>query len=147
MKTFVTHSPAETVALGRSFAASLRPGDVVALFGNLGSGKTSFVAGVCQGLGAGGHVSSPTFTLINEYPAPFGIVAHVDLYRIHSLAELAEVGVEEYFGGTCIALIEWAESAMDLLPRAHHVVRIRYGEGEADREISIEGATDDRSGD
>lgn len=137
MTTFVTHSAAETSALGRSFAASLRPGDVVALFGNLGSGKTGFVAGVCQGLGARGHVSSPTFTLINEYAAPFGVVAHIDLYRIGSRAELAELGMEEYFGPGCIALIEWAEEAMDLLPRAHHVVRIRYGEGETDREISI----------
>jgi tRNA A37 threonylcarbamoyladenosine biosynthesis protein TsaE len=85
--------------------------------------------------------------LINEYPAPFGVVAHIDLYRIHSRAELAEVGVEEYFGGTCVALIEWAESAVDLLPHAHHVVRILYGEGETDREISIGWGPNDRSGD
>lgn len=137
MTTFITHSAEETAALGRSFAASLRPGDVVALHGNLGSGKTSFVAGVCQGLGVRGHVSSPTFTLINEYPAPFGLVAHIDLYRIRSRAELAELGMEEYFGEKAVALIEWAEEAMDLLPRAHHVVAIRYGVEESDREISI----------
>lgn len=137
MTTFVTHSAAETSALGRSFAASLRPGDVVALFGNLGSGKTAFVAGVCEGLGARGRVSSPTFTLINEYAAPFGLVAHIDLYRIRSRADLAELGIEEYFAPGCIALIEWAEEAMDLLPRGHQVVSIRYGEGETDREISI----------
>jgi tRNA threonylcarbamoyladenosine biosynthesis protein TsaE len=64
-------------------------------------------------------------------------VAHIDLYRIRSRADLAELGIEEYFAPGCIALIEWAEEAMDLLPREHQVVRIRYGEGETDREISI----------
>jgi tRNA threonylcarbamoyladenosine biosynthesis protein TsaE len=137
MTTFITHSAEETAALGRSFAASLRPGEVVALYGNLGSGKTIFVAGVCQGLGVRRHASSPTFTLINEYPAPFGVVAHIDLYRIRSRAELAELGMEEYFGGKTVTLIEWAEEAMDLLPRTHHVVTIRYGEEETDREILI----------
>ena len=81
-ETVTTTSPGETIDLGRSFAFRLRPGDVVALLGDLGTGKTRFVMGVCEALGARGHIASPTFTLINEYPAPFGIVAHIDLYRI-----------------------------------------------------------------
>jgi tRNA threonylcarbamoyladenosine biosynthesis protein TsaE len=137
MKSFVTHSAAETVALGASFASTLVPGDVVALYGNLGTGKTQFVLGVCQGLGAAGHVSSPTFTLINEYRAPFGTVAHIDMYRIRGRAELAELGIEEYFCPQCIALIEWAESVIDLLPSRHYVVKFAYGNGETDREITI----------
>jgi tRNA threonylcarbamoyladenosine biosynthesis protein TsaE len=143
MKTFVTHSPAETVALGASFATSLKPGDVVALYGNLGSGKTRFVTGICAGLGARGRISSPSFTLINEYAAPFGTVAHIDMYRIKSRAELAELGVEEYFNPRCVALIEWAESVIDLLPPGHRVVKIGYGPAESDREISIGQAGED----
>lgn len=137
MKTFTTHSEEETAALGEAFAASLVPGDVVALYGGLGSGKTCFVKGVCRGLKAGGHVSSPTFTLINEYPAPFGIVAHIDMYRIRSRGELSELGVEEYFTPRCIALVEWAEGIQDLLPLPHHRVKIGYGGADSEREISI----------
>jgi len=137
MKRFITHAPEETVALGKAFAASLKPGDVVALSGNLGSGKTLFVMGVCAGLGTRGHVSSPTFTLINEYPASFGAVAHIDLYRIRTRAELAELGIEEYFNDRTVALIEWAESMLDLLPPAHYRVKILAGDVERDREISI----------
>ncbi len=137
MKRFVTHAPQETVALGKSFAASLKPGDVVALSGNLGSGKTLFVKGVCEGLGAHGHVSSPTFTLINEYPAPFGLVAHVDLYRISTRAELSELGLDEHFNDRTVTLIEWAESIFDLLPAVHYRVKIEAGGVERDREISI----------
>lgn len=137
MKRFVTHAPEETVALGKFFAASLKPGDVVALSGNLGSGKTLFAMGVCEGLGTHGHVSSPTFTLINEYPAPFGVVAHVDLYRIRTRAELSELGIDEYFNDRTVALIEWGESMFDLLPPAHYRVKIEAGGAERDREIII----------
>ncbi|MCK5572059.1 MAG: tRNA (adenosine(37)-N6)-threonylcarbamoyltransferase complex ATPase subunit type 1 TsaE, partial [Bacteroidetes bacterium] len=84
MKQVVSLSPEDTLGLGRDYAARLRPGDVVALMGELGSGKTQFVAGICEGLGVRGHVASPTFTFINEYAAPFGTVAHIDLYRIDS---------------------------------------------------------------
>jgi len=138
MKLFTTHSPGETVALGRRTAAELVPGDVVALSGTLGSGKTLFVCGVCEGLGVSGRVSSPTFTLINEYPAPFGEVAHIDLYRIRSEAELAELGIEEYFNDRCIACIEWPEAMAGHLPAAAIRVSIVHGPGETERTITIE---------
>ena len=80
------------------------PGDVVGLIGELGSGKTQFVSGVCEGLGVTVRVTSPTFTLINEYPAPAGNVVHIDLYRIDTGAELAELGIEEYFNDRNICL-------------------------------------------
>jgi len=133
-----THSREETVALGRSLAASLRPGDVIALFGTLGSGKTQFVTGVCEGLGTRGHVSSPTFTIVNEYPAPFGTVVHIDLYRIRSRAEIAELALEEYFDEHCICLIEWPESIRDLLPHRHVAVTIAAGDEEQERDICIQ---------
>ncbi len=138
MKPVTTHSPDETVALGRTFAADLGPGDVVTLSGPLGSGKTQFVRGVCEGLGATGHVSSPTFTLINEYPAPFGIVAHVDLYRVRSRRELAELGVEEYFNDHCVTCIEWPEEMVGHLPPNAVRVTLEFGREDLDRVIAIE---------
>ena len=138
MRQFLTKSRQETVDLGKLFAASLKPGDVVALFGNLGSGKTQFVIGVCEGLGVRGHIGSPSFTLINEYSAALGTVVHIDLYRINSRAEIAELGIEEYFTGSCICLIEWAESVLYLLPRNYYQVKISYGAGDLDREILVQ---------
>jgi tRNA threonylcarbamoyladenosine biosynthesis protein TsaE len=138
MKRITTHSAGETAASGRAFAAELMPGDVVALSGPLGSGKTQFVRGVCEGLGASGHLSSPSFTLIHEYPAPFGMVAHIDLYRIRSRAELAELGIEEYFNDRCIACIEWPEAVMEVLPPGVVRVIIEHGGDENERIITIE---------
>ena len=138
MTTVRTHSGDETIALGRSFARSLMPGSVVGLVGNLGSGKTQLVIGVCDGLGVTAHVASPTFTLINEYGAAFGTVAHIDLYRITTRLELAELGIEEYFNDRCICLIEWAERLMDVLPDWAHLVTIAYGAGEKERVFTFE---------
>ncbi len=137
MTPIPSHSEDETAALGRTFAASLRPGDVVALFGTLGSGKTRFITGVCEALGARIHATSPTFTLINEYPAPFGSVVHIDLYRIGSRNELAELGIEEYFSDECICLIEWAELVRDILPRRHFEVQLSHGATDSERTIDI----------
>jgi tRNA threonylcarbamoyladenosine biosynthesis protein TsaE len=140
MNNYLSRSREETVGLGIAFAASLRPGDVVAIFGNLGTGKTQFVNGICQGLGVRARVTSPSFTIINEYAAPFGIVAHCDLYRVGSSDELLNIGIESYFHDTCICLIEWAEGALHLLPRLYHSVKLSYGEGENDRVIEIRNA-------
>jgi len=137
MKTFLSGSPRQTVELGKSFAVSLKPGDVLALFGNLGTGKTQFVSGVCQGLGVRVRVTSPTFTMVNEYPAPFGLVAHIDLYRIGLARDLREIGIESYFHDRCICLIEWAERALQLLPPAYHSVKFSYGKTEEGRIIEI----------
>lgn len=137
MTSFVTRSPAETFALGQSFATSLVPGDVVALVGNLGSGKTQFASGVCSGLGVRAGASSPTFTLINEYEANGGRVVHADLYRIVAKSELAELGLEEYFTSRYVCLIEWAERALELLPERYQLVKIEFGENEKDRHLTI----------
>jgi tRNA threonylcarbamoyladenosine biosynthesis protein TsaE len=139
MTRLFSRSSEETEAAGRAFASRLRPGDVVALTGTLGSGKTRFAAGVCSALGVAAHVTSPTFTLINEYPAPFGIVAHIDMYRISGMKEAAELGLEEYFNDRCICLIEWAEMIRQVLPPVHFVVSFAHGDGESERAIQIEG--------
>jgi len=138
MTRLVSHSADDTTAAGRSFARSLKPGDVVALVGTLGSGKTRFVAGVCEGLGVHMLVTSPTFTLINEYAAPFGSVAHADLYRCTSRREVVDLGLEEYFNDRCICLIEWADAILDLLPPGHYLVSLTHGANDDEREIAID---------
>ncbi|HMK37973.1 MAG TPA: tRNA (adenosine(37)-N6)-threonylcarbamoyltransferase complex ATPase subunit type 1 TsaE [Bacteroidota bacterium] len=139
MTRILSRSAEETEAAGRAFAGRLHPGDVVALTGTLGSGKTRFVAGVCDGLGVRARVTSPTFTLINEYPAVFGLVAHIDMYRVNGMKEVAELGIEEYFNSRCVCLIEWAETVRSLLPAGHFRVSFAHGASDAERTIQIEG--------
>jgi len=130
-------SPEATAELGRAYASSLRPGIVVGLIGDLGTGKTQFIGGVCTGLGARLPATSPTFTIINEYPAPFGSVIHVDLYRITSPREIAELGLEEYFSDRTVCLIEWAEKLEGLLPPGARLLHFYHGSTERERVIEI----------
>ena len=131
-----THSPEETEALGAAYAKTLLLGDVVAFSGDLGAGKTAFTRGVLRGLGYEGRVTSPTFAIANEYRTPSGRAAHFDLYRILDSEALFEIGFEEYLDGQTIVLIEWSENAADALPARYKTVRIAYGAGETDREIT-----------
>ena len=110
-----TSSAGETRALGRDLASRLRPGDVVFLKGDLGSGKTTFVQGVASGMGVRGFVRSSSFIIANEYPCGRGTLYHLDLYRL-SAAEAADVGLEEYCGPGSICLVEWAERAAGFSP-------------------------------
>lgn len=103
----VTRSAAETEALGEELAASLAPGDLLLLAGELGAGKTTFVRGLARGLGATATVQSPTFTLVRVYPGRVQL-AHVDLYRLESTAELAELGLEELLEEGVVA-VEWGD--------------------------------------
>src|SRR5437867_11545985 len=135
MTSLHSHSCEETVQLGKALAATLKGGDVVALSGDLGTGKTHFIAGVCDGLHVRAHVASPTFTFINEYPADGRTVVHVDLYRISSDRELFDLGIEEYFSEQYVCLIEWAERMAEFLPHSSIQVRLAYGEGDNDRLI------------
>lgn len=121
MKEIVTRSPEETQAYGRRLAASLGPGDCVGFDGELGSGKTCLIQGVCSGLRVEDVVTSPTFILINEYEgrtAEGGAlpVFHFDLYRLGGEDELIDLGCDDYFYGTGLCLVEWASYAGDLLP-------------------------------
>jgi tRNA threonylcarbamoyladenosine biosynthesis protein TsaE len=118
-----TASPAETMALGRKLAEGLRPGDVLALYGDLGAGKTHLAKGVCAGLGiAPEAVTSPTFTIAQEYEGRLPVY-HLDAYRIERLAEMAELGYETYFFGDGVALVEWPERIEPLLP--DYTIRLR----------------------
>ncbi len=110
-------SPEATRALGRALAAHLAPGDVVALHGGLGAGKTHLAKGVAEGLGLDpDDVTSPTFTLVHEHDAGDVLLLHLDLYRIETAGDAARLGLGELLSGDAIALVEWPEHAFGLLP-------------------------------
>ncbi len=124
----ISHSPAETIALARTFAATLRRGDVLALCGDLGAGKTHFVKGLAAGLGATASVTSPTFTLIREYPDGRLSLFHFDFYRLDDEDEALKIGLDEYLDGDGACVIEWAEKFPALLPPHTHWLRFTHRE-------------------
>jgi tRNA threonylcarbamoyladenosine biosynthesis protein TsaE len=131
-------TPEATQAAGEALGRRLGPGDVVALYGELGAGKTCFVQGLARGLGVTGHATSPTFVLVNEYRGRLP-VHHVDAYRTTSLAELIDLGLLDLVGGDGVTVIEWADKAEPLLPARAVRVRIE-GVGDEPRVITIEEA-------
>ncbi len=139
MEVHLSKSPDETMDIAARFASSLNRNDVVALVGELGSGKTQFVKGVCAGLGVMEHVTSPTFTLINEYRRHPGLpVFHLDLYRMKSVDEVAALGIDEYMDDGGVTLIEWAEKAAAFLPKERIEVHFTTLDGKDRREIVID---------
>ena len=130
-----TTSAEETEAAGARLAAGLRPGDVVALVGELGAGKTCFIQGLVRGLGATTRATSPTFVLINQYRGRLPIY-HVDAYRTESLVELVDLGVSELLDGEGVTVVEWADKLLPLLPPRTIEVRIA-GVGDEPRTITI----------
>lgn len=136
MDRYLSRSEAETLAIAKEFAATLRPGDVVALIGDLGAGKTVFTRGVAAALGITGEVTSPTFTLIQEYRGQIPLY-HMDLYRLNSEREILDIGVEDYFYGDGICLVEWAEKLGEMFPADAIRVVIRHVDNRS-REITIE---------
>jgi tRNA threonylcarbamoyladenosine biosynthesis protein TsaE len=138
MNRYETSTEAETVRAGEEFAQRLGAGDVVACYGDLGAGKTRFIQGVCRGLGVTDHVTSPTFTILNEYVSGSLPVYHFDFYRITSPAELRDIGAREYFErGEGVCLVEWAEKVADILPPARYDVTLTPGRSAAERMIDI----------
>jgi tRNA threonylcarbamoyladenosine biosynthesis protein TsaE len=130
--TFITQSEADTARSARELAASLQTGDVVLLFGDLGAGKTAFVKGLAAGLGvAPQDVSSPTFTIVQEYRGGRLTLFHVDLYRLSDPREIDDLGLDEIAADGILA-IEWAEKLPREVPGAV-VVRIEHGDGDTRR--------------
>jgi tRNA threonylcarbamoyladenosine biosynthesis protein TsaE len=129
-------TPEATAAAGEALGRTLGAGDVVALYGELGAGKTCFVQGVARGLDVAGHATSPTFVLVNEYRGRLP-VHHVDAYRTASLDELLDLGLLDLMGGDGVTLLEWADKAEPLLPARTVRVRIE-GVGDEPRAITIE---------
>jgi tRNA threonylcarbamoyladenosine biosynthesis protein TsaE len=146
----LTSSEQETRDLARAFARTLHRGDVVALVGDLGTGKTRFVKGVAEAFGARTSVSSPSFVILNRYEGADAdgkelLLHHLDLYRIRTVEEIYDIGYEEFVFGDGITLIEWAEQLGDLLPKQRYTIRFVYGRGESDRIIVIESPDTARS--
>jgi tRNA threonylcarbamoyladenosine biosynthesis protein TsaE len=127
-----THSPEETEDLGRRLGARLRAGDVVALVGPLGSGKTVLARGIARGAGATGYVASPSFVVIREYAGPLRVY-HADLYRVDRIEDIAYLGLDELSEAGGVLVVEWADRANGVLPEQHVRVDLAFGAGDADR--------------
>ncbi len=136
----VTHSPAETRALGARLARRLWPGTVVAFTGGLGAGKTAFISGMAEGLGVTDRVTSPTFTIVNEYEGGRLPLFHFDMYRLGGADELFDIGWEDYLGRGGICAVEWSENVAGAIEPDAVRVSIAPGEAENERIITIEGA-------
>lgn len=139
MTIFYSQSASKTIRIGKKIGSFLHPGDVIALVGELGAGKTQLVKGLAAGMGIKKprYVSSPSFTLINEYEGriPF---YHIDLYRLETEKEAEALGLEEYFKGRGITAIEWADKIPSLLPKEILRITIRYT-GKNTRSIEMTG--------
>jgi tRNA threonylcarbamoyladenosine biosynthesis protein TsaE len=138
-----TTSEIETARMAGLFAKTLGRGEVVALYGDLGSGKTQFVKGVCKYFNVAQQVTSPTFVLMNRYRGSESggrelMIFHFDLYRIKNLSEVYDMGYQEFFHGDGICLVEWAEQLESLLPRRRYDVKMSFGKKENERMIAIE---------
>lgn len=134
---YITNSPAETEAVGQALAKVLRPGAVVAYRGGLGAGKTAFTRGLAKGLGVTDSVTSPTYTIVNEYLGGTMPLFHFDMYRLGSADDLFDIGWEDYLerGGVCA--VEWSENVDEAMENAVYVTIERLGED--CRCITIEG--------
>ncbi len=134
----VTDNEDETTRMGVKFSKTyLKTGDVVALYGELGSGKTRFVKGICKGLGYLENVSSPSFTIVNEYLTKSVKIFHFDFYRVSSVSEIIDIGFDDYILDDGICVIEWADRAIELLPPNRYDVYLRLGNSYTLREIEI----------
>lgn len=137
--TYVTNSPAETEALGQRLAETLQPGDVIAYTGDLGAGKTAFTRGLARGLGITERITSPTFTIVNEYLGGRLPLFHFDMYRLSSEEDLFDIGWEDYLdrGGLCV--VEWSERVFGALGSPVTVTIEKIPGSDQQRKITIEG--------
>ena len=137
---YITHSPAETEAIGAALGAKLKPGAVIAYQGDLGAGKTAFTRGLARGLGYREPVTSPTYTIVNEYLGGRLPLFHFDMYRLGSSDDLWDIGWEDYLdrGGVCA--VEWSENVADALEDAIFITI--HKTGEESRRIEIKGGAE-----
>ena len=134
---FITNSPEETEALGAALGRALQPGTVIAFTGDLGAGKTAFTRGIARGLGIRDIVTSPTYTIVNEYLSGRLPLFHFDMYRLRSAEDLWDIGWDDYLERSGICAVEWSENVRDAL---ENPVTVRIEKlGEDSRRITIEG--------
>ena len=139
MMQITTHSADETQALGQKLASRLAPGDVIAYFGDLGAGKTAFTRGLAQGLGITDPVTSPTYTIANEYLSGRIPLFHFDMYRLSSSDELFDIGWEDYLSRGGVCAVEWSENVEDALQDAIRVTIEKDADEPDTRHITITG--------
>ncbi len=130
-----TTSPQETQALGEALGQAVQPGDLILLWGDLGTGKTCLVQGIARGLGVQESVRSPTFVLVTQYPGRL-MLYHIDLYRLDNPLEVEDLGLDEYVESDGVCVVEWADKAMPLFPQEHLLVELRH-RGEQERQIQL----------
>ncbi len=123
MEIFISKSEGETVKRGKEFAQQLHAGSLVALYGDLGAGKTQFVKGICEAFEVKEVVNSPTFTIVNEYHGTLPVF-HIDLYRMKNVDEILNIGFDEYLESGGVCLVEWAEKLDGILPEKRFDVRM-----------------------
>ena len=134
---FITHSPEETEKIGEALAKSLQPGTILAYRGDLGAGKTAFTRGLARGLGCKETVTSPTYTIVNEYLGGRLPLFHFDMYRLASSDDLWDIGWEDYLEREGVCAVEWSENVQDAMEDAITVTIEKLGE--TTRRITIEG--------
>ena len=138
MQTYISHSEAETESIGEKFAKDLPDGTVIAMYGDLGAGKTAFVRGMAKGMGLTCRVSSPTFTIVNEYIGERELI-HFDMYRLESADELFDIGWEDYLRRGAVCAVEWSENVEDALQDAIRVTIEKDADEPDTRHITITG--------
>lgn len=123
----------ETESFGRALAEELKAGDVLALIGDLGTGKTALTRYIAKGFGIDERITSPTFTIVKEYTDGRLPLYHFDVYRVSEADELFNIGIEEYFFGSGVCIVEWADMILDILPENAKFIYLEYGKNEGER--------------
>lgn len=136
-KKIISKSEKQTEELGLKLAKELKPGTVIALIGDLGSGKTALTKALAKGLGIEEQVTSPTFTIIQEYSGGRLPLYHFDVYRLEGEEDMYELGYEDYFYGDGVCVVEWADRIKELLPKNTIYINIDYGSQENERIYNI----------
>lgn len=137
MLKLITESAEETSKIGEQLGRLLGKGNIVCLSGDLGAGKTAFTQGIAKGMGVKDYVTSPTYTIINEYEGGLPLY-HFDVYRLNDVEEMYELGYEEYFFGDGVVVLEWADIVRDIIPVERLWITILNTKGDNSREIIIE---------
>ena len=132
-ETIILHSEQETIEYGKRLGQQAAPGQILALTGDLGAGKTTLTKSIAAGLGISEMITSPTFTIVKEYHSGRLPLYHFDVYRIGDIDEMYELGYEEYFFGSGLCVVEWADLIEDLIPEEAMWISIAYGEREEER--------------
>jgi tRNA threonylcarbamoyladenosine biosynthesis protein TsaE len=137
MLKYSTESVEETSRIGEQLGRLLSKGNIVCLSGDLGAGKTAFTQGIAKGMGVKDYVTSPTYTIINEYEGRLPLY-HFDVYRLNDVSEMYELGYEEYFFGDGVVVLEWADIVRDIIPGERLWITILNTKGDNSREIIME---------